>query len=702
MSDAALSAFRDSVQTALQRSTAGFDSDSAMAAVDEIVRRGRALLDRPAIQTLTAAGAELDSAVRILRRRGAATEALAALGDQFEESLLAALTAEARRDARELSHSVGERILDKVRQQPTSPSDLADRLGVEISQISRAARVLRDSGELAVEPVPGDGRRRLYRAVPREGGTRRRGGWRVFVERLPALRVDDVSSDLLPGRVGDALSAQGMASVCAAFRQDLEASRYEPTPAYEVDTPKTSGGVRHAAALRFADRLAYAALVERCRAEIEASLTSQRAVLWPRGFKSDKEWVRLEGFVSESAETHVLSLDIQSFYDSIRHDILAEALERAGCDCAVVSALQEWLGEITRGHKRGLPQGLAASDPLATAVLAPLDHVLVAAGVRYVRHGDDLRILGSHADVGEAERLVREQLRSLELTTNDDKTRVLRHDTYMDRRSEVNNAVRLYLTAPDRAERSAAVIALLDALGADEELSWSWYHDTLSVKKVLSSVGASLQPSDTKALMIVLQEVAEAEEASARMDARWGARRHAQPETFLMQAGISLLAAAGDAAPAAEFKASIVARPEYADVLSTYVEATASVNPAAVAGLLQRIEATGITYDAQWLRLYSAFGDAGMTGEFDDLAQTHLTSADQGWMRRLRAARFMAVRGRLDTAYLPAIAENAPPALRDDVLHIMRRSSAQPSKGFAQGLARKEGATAAALIVAAA
>lgn len=701
MSDAALSAFRDSVRTALQCSADGSDSDAASAAVEEVAVSGRALLDSQDIQALTAAAAELDSAARILRRRGVAVEALRALGDEFDAWLLAGLTAGAQRDAREMAHSVAERILHEVRQEPASPSELAERLGVEISQVSRAARKLRDAGELVVEQAAGNGRRRLYRAAAHEAGPRRLEGWRAFLERLPTLRADDVSSDLLPGRVGDALSAQGMSSVCAAFRHDVESGRYEPTPVYEVDIPKTSGGVRPAAALRFADRLAYAALIERCRAEIEASLMSRRAVLWPRGYKSDKQWVTLEAFVSESDETHVLSLDVQSFYDSIRHDILADGLKRAGCDPVVVFALQDWLGEITHGRRRGLPQGLAASDPLASVVLAPLDHALVAARVRFVRHGDDLRILGSHDEVRDAERLVREQLRLLELTVNDDKTRVLRHDTYMDRRTEVNDAVRQYLAAPDRAERGSAVFALLDALGADEELSWSWYHQTLSVQKVLATVGASLQPSDTEALMIVLQEVAEAEADSERLAERFGARS-AQSATFLMRAGISLLAAAGDAAPADEFKASIVARPEYADVLSTYVEETAPANPVAVAGLLQRIEATGITYDAQWLRLYSALGKAGVTGAFDDLAQTHLASAGEGWMRRLPAARFMAERGRLDTAYRTEIAQDAPPALRDDALHIEWPRRVWDSKGFASEFARREGATAAALIAAAA
>ncbi len=688
MNSLQLNAFLDGVRALVQH------SDSTLVGLDEVTECGRALLETPTTESIAAARAELDSASRILQRRGLPIGALVALGEELSASLLAEVAAEARRDVREYSHSLGERMLAELMHQPSAPSELAARLGVEISQISRAARVLRDDGRLHVEQAPGDRRRRIYRATRQGAASGRRWSWKAFVERLPALRVDDVASDLLPGRVGDGLSRAGMASVCAAFQQDLESGRYAPTPAHEVEIPKASGGVRPAAALRFADRLAYAALVERCRAGIEASLVPQNAVLWPRGFKSDKEWVKLEGFVGESDQPHVLSVDIQSFYDSIRHDVLGDALGRAGCDHVVVSALQDWLGEITGGRRQGLPQGLAASDPLATAVLAPLDHALASAGVRYMRHGDDLRVLGSHEAVRDAERLVREVLRSLELPINDDKTRVLRHDTYMLRRTEISRAVREYLEAGDLIERNSAIFTLLDALGADEELSWSWYHDTLSVGEVLSSLGSSLEPSDTPALMIILQAAVAAEEAAEQ----WEAHRRDQPGTFLMRAGISLLAAAGAAGPADELQASIVARPEYADVLSTYIEATAPKNPTAVAGLLQRIEATGVTYDAQWLRLYAALGDAGGSGEFDELAQVHLASAHHSWIRRLRAARFMAYRGQLDVAYLPEISEQAPPALRDDVLDIMSHTAPRRIEEFT----REEGATAAALVAAAA
>ena len=669
-------------------------SDDSLVGLDEVIERGRALLVSPSIESIAAARAELASAIRVLQRRDLRIGSLTELGEALSASLLAEVTAEARREDREYSRSVGERMLEELELQSASPSELAERLDVEISQISRAARMLRDDGRLVVDQAPGDGRRRIYRAAHGDVSARRPWSWNILVEPLSVVRVDDTSSDLLPGRVGDDLSRAAMATVCSAFRDDLESGRYRPTPVHEVEIPKPGGGERPAAALRFADRLAYAALVERCRAQIEASLAADSTVLWPRGFKGDKQWVAMEGRVRESFQPYVLSVDIQSFYDSIRHDVLADALGRAGCDQVVVSALQHWLGEVTGGRRQGLPQGLAASDPLATVVLTPLDTALTAAGVCYMRHGDDLRILGSYEAVRDAGRRVRQVLRSLELNTNDDKTRVLHRDTYILHRTKISLAVREYLEASGSVERNSAIFTLLDALGADEELSWSWYHGTLSVGDALSSLGSSLGPDETQALMLVLQAVAEAEEAATR----WQARRRDQPRTFLMTAGISLLAAAGAAGTADELSAPIVARPEYADVLSTYIEATAPVNPTAVAGLLQRIEASGVTYDAQWLRLYSALGDAGETGAFDELARAHLASAGQSWMRRLRAARFMAYRGRLDDACLPQISEQAPPALRDDVLDIEWHTAPRPT----HELARKEGATAAALVAAAA
>ena len=661
-----------------------------------VVELGEALVDGASLEMLARARAELASAVRILDRRAEGTSDLVELGERFTSLLLGAVGEEARRDAREYTHSLGARILDELEDGPSAPTELAERLGVEISQISRAGRALQDDGRLVVERDTSDGRRRVYRASRAGAGAGNPWRWRVLVERLPILQASDVASDLLPHRVGDDLDRAAMARVCSAFETDVAEGCYQPTPSHEIDIPKASGGQRPAAALRLADRLAYAALVERCRAEIEASLVSDRAVLWPRGGRSAKQWVKFERFVADSAETHVLSADVQSFYDSIRHDLLRDALTRADCDPQVVAALVGWLGEVM-GRPWGLPQGLGASDPLASAVLSPLDRALAREGARYARHGDDLRVVGTHADVSDARRLVRDELRDLGLVMNDDKTRVLRRDTYLERRGEIARGVQEYLEARDSGARNSAIYRLLDALSDDDELSWSWYHGSLSVSEVLASAGSTFEPIDARALVILLNEAVASEEATTRLQQRIGNGRRSAEATLLLQAGISLLAAAGPAAPVIDLKASVVARPEYADVLSTYVEQAAPGRPAQVARLLLQIEATGVTYDAQWLRLYRAIDEVA-SSDFDDLAATHLDSPNQRWIRRLPAARFMARRGRLDSRHLPELCDDAPAALRDDVLDVVAASSPESLSLLLSG----EGAAVAALLDAAA
>ena len=386
-----------------------------------VVELGRVLLDSAPLEVLAAARARLASAVRILDRRSEDTAALVELGEQLTAQMLSAASVEAQRDAREYSLSLGARIIDELRDSPAAATELAQRLGVEISQISRAGRALQDDGRLVVERDPDDRRRRMYRAAVDGSGRTNPWRWRVLVERLPTLRAADIASDLLPHRVGDDLDHAAIARVCGAFESDVAEGRYRPTQSHEIDVPKLAGGQRPAAALRLADRLAYAALVERCRAEIEASLVSDRAVLWPRGRQCDKQWLKFERFVADSDQTHVLSVDVQSFYDSVRHDVLSEALARADCDPQVVTALTQWLGEIM-GRSWGLPQGLGPSDPLASAMLSPLDSALAREGVRFVRHGDDLRAVGTYDDVSDTQRLVRDELRELGLVMNDDKT----------------------------------------------------------------------------------------------------------------------------------------------------------------------------------------------------------------------------------------------------------------------------------------
>lgn len=521
-----------------------------------------------------------------------------------------------------------------------------------------------------------------------DGTTKPVRGLRSFLRHRPDLvrsaQQADVVSDMLPGRVGDDLSAATFANLKWALLRDLDSGHYAPTRMTAVEHPKPRGGTRPAAALRYSDRLVFAALVDSCRREIDAALRPTEEVLWPRGSPSPKRWSDLETFVDRTTTPYVLSVDVQSFYDSVSHELLAEQLGRTACK-ELARPLTEFLA-VVMDRGTGLPQGLTPSDPLATLLLAPVDQALAAAGLTFVRHGDDLRIAVDDLETArEAEQLVKHELRQLELPVNDEKTRTLHRETYLAERTSVSDAVRQYLES-DLSERNSAIHRLLTALGADEDLQWSWYHGNLRVDELLADIGGSIQPGDEEALLILLDEVAGEQ---LRIE-DWRRRRRSLRDkhtpdsaatSFLMQASLGLLAAAKNESASTRIPPNVIARPEYADALDAYVEQLAVANPITTAQLLQSLESTGVPYDAQWLRLYKALGHAGHSGEFDPLAGAHVGDERREMILRLRAANFLADLDRPPREHVETLHELSPEALRDEVLHLLVR--AEPGRAIA-------------------
>jgi hypothetical protein len=531
-------------------------------------------------------------------------------------------------------------------------------------------------------------------------------GIRSFLRHEPALirsvQQSDVISDLLPGRVGDGLSSSTFVRLKSAFLDDMESGHYAPTPMTAIEHPKPRGGTRPAAALRYTDRLVFAALVDRCRGPINEALRSPDEVLWPRGSTSPKRWRDLETFVHRTKAPYILTVDVRSFYDSINHELLSEQLARVGCATAA-RPLTEFLSAVM-GRAVGLPQGLAPSDPLATMLLTPLDDALASADLTFVRHGDDMRIAVKSLEEARAvEHLVKQELRNLELPVNEEKTRTLHRGTYLSERTAVSDAVKQYVES-DGSARNSAIHRLLTALGADEDLQWSWYHGNLRIDELLADIGGSIQPGDEDALLILLDEVAgeqlrmEAWRQGRRTGGALGHSTDSAAASFLMQASVGLLAAAKNESASTRIPATVIARPEYADALDAYVGQLAVANPVTTAQLLQSLERTGVPYDTQWLRLYQAIGRAGSSGEFDSLAASHMSDFKREMILRLRAASFLASFERAPREDVNVLVSESPEALRDDALHLV--VSAEPQR--AASLLASENELTRALVTAAA
>ena len=131
-----------------------------------VVAMGEELLDGSTPGWIASARAQLDIVARILDRHGKDTAELVRLGEAFGDLLMAQVAEESRREERKFVHNLAERILHQLREGPSTPAELADRLGVEISYISRAGRALRDDGRLVVER---DGTSQRWRLVAPPG-----------------------------------------------------------------------------------------------------------------------------------------------------------------------------------------------------------------------------------------------------------------------------------------------------------------------------------------------------------------------------------------------------------------------------------------------------------------------------------------------------------------------------------------------------
>jgi hypothetical protein len=237
-------------------------------------------------------------------------------------------------------------------------------------------------------------------------------------------------NDLLPPRREDKVGGELGKRLTEALTLDLSSGRYEPDTATIVPVPKQGLTTRPAALLTLRDRVVYDALVAPLRSRIEAALVASSVVFWPRGSVSPKRWRDFDLAPSQTGHSYVALLDIAGFYESIDHARLAEALIMATGRREVVLALVEFLRRVMGGG-RGLPQGLGASDPLATAYLAPLDRAMLREGFDYFRNGDDVRIaVSSYADGLRAVALAEEHARGLDLNLNSSKCRVLKMETY--------------------------------------------------------------------------------------------------------------------------------------------------------------------------------------------------------------------------------------------------------------------------------
>ena len=145
-----------------------------------------------------------------------------------------------------------------------------------------------------------------------------------------------------------------------------------------------------------------------------------------------KDALRRVDALLEAGYTHVVDVDLRSYFDTIPHSPLMARVRAKVADGRVLTLIESFL---TQGVMDGLeewiptsgsPQGAVISPLLSNAYLDPLDHLMAKKGQEMVRYADDMVLLCRTAEEARAALVeVQRWVAEAGLTLHPEKTRIV-------------------------------------------------------------------------------------------------------------------------------------------------------------------------------------------------------------------------------------------------------------------------------------
>jgi RNA-directed DNA polymerase len=240
------------------------------------------------------------------------------------------------------------------------------------------------------------------------------GKWFSLIDKVYRSQTLKVAWDKVRGNAGaagvDGQSVKRFEVRAEAYLEELERAlrtgEYRPEPIKRVEIPKEGGKLRPLGIPAVKDRIVQTALKLVIEPIFEQEFEESSYGFRPR--RRAKEALREVDALIKEGYTHVVDADLESFFDTIAHQVLRGRVEERISDGAVHKLIELFLSQdIIEELKRwtpvgGTPQGAVISPLLANIYLHPLDRHMREKGYRMVRYADDFVVLCQTAEEAQA------------------------------------------------------------------------------------------------------------------------------------------------------------------------------------------------------------------------------------------------------------------------------------------------------------
>lgn len=231
------------------------------------------------------------------------------------------------------------------------------------------------------------------------------------------------------------IEAAGVEGFIETLSAELREQRYQPHRCREVRIPKEGGKTRGLQIPTVRDRVVQGAVRLITEPIFEADF-QQGSYGYRPGRTAHQALERVKQGLGWRLR-QVINLDLQAYFDTVRHDLLLSKLAKRIRDKELLHLCKLMLKS---GGKRGLPQGSVIGPLWANVFLNDIDKMLEQAqratrrgpyeNVRYVRYADDLVVLVDTRPqnrhwVRAVEQRLRQELEALDLTINEEKSGII-------------------------------------------------------------------------------------------------------------------------------------------------------------------------------------------------------------------------------------------------------------------------------------